>query len=235
MQVTLTPPPRGSTGPWRRQTKERVTRAAAKTTDRAARGALLELRTAMRAARLGKLSNAVGATSDLKKGRPGGRDGDRLDIAGFVTRRGGSPRTRGALDAYVENPSTEIVPRRGRFMWYATPEIPQRVGRRRITPALYRDSNLEQRIGPLKFVPGRNAGVAYLVAQDVTIRGDKAGKARRTPKSGRVGAGRSRVGIVAFIGIRRTRRQRRVTPAEIAKRWALQMQLLMREELGRSR
>ncbi len=233
MQVSLTPPPRGTTGPWRRNVKDRVTRAAAKATDRAARGALLEIRQAMLAQRLGKLSNAIGATSDLKKGRPGGRGGDRLDVAGFVTRRGGSARTKGALDAYVENPVTEIVPKRGRFVWFSTPEIPRKAGRRRMTPALYRESGLEQRIGPLQFVPGRNAGVAYLVAQDVTIRGDKVGKALKVPKSGRVARGRARVGIVAFVGIRRTRRQRRIEPGAIAKRWQLQMSLLMREELAR--
>ncbi len=235
MKATLTPPPRGSTGPWRRSVKERVTRAAAKATDRASRGALQEVRKAMMAAKLGKLSNAIGATSDLKKGRPGGRGGDRIDVAGFVVTRGRSPRTSGALDAYVENPATDIRARNGRFMWLATAEIPKRVGRRRMTPALYRESGFETKIGELKFVPGRNAGVAYLVAEDVTIRTDKAGKALRVPKSGRVGRGRSRVGIVAFIGIRRTRRQRRVEPGAIAKRWQLQMALLLREELGRTR
>ncbi len=236
MEATLTPPPRGVTGPWRRNTKERVARAAAKATDRGARGALLELRQAMRNARLGRLSNAVAATSDQKKGRPLGRGGtDQIDVAGFVTTRGRSPRTRGALEAYLENGSTEIVPRRGRFLWFATKEIPQRVGRRRMTPELYREKGFEDRIGKLKFVPGRHAGVALLVAEDVTIRGDKAGKALRVPKSGRVAPGRSRVGIVAFIGVRRTRRQRRVTPGAIGQRWMTQMILLMREELGRTR
>jgi hypothetical protein len=212
-----------------------VARAAGKATDRAARGALLELRQAMRAALLGKLTNAVGASSDLKKGRPQGRVGDRLDVAGFVIQRGRSERKRGALDAYVGNASTEIVPRRGRFLWFATPEIPKRAGRRRMTPALYRASGLEQKIGPLQFIQGRNAGVAYLVAESVTIRSDKAGKALRVPKSGRVGRGRANVGIVAFIGIRRTRRQRRVEPGAIAQPWQAQMALLLREELGRTR
>lgn len=235
MQVTLTPPPRGTTGPWRRETKERVARAAGRATDRASRGAMLEVRQAMRAARLGKLANAIGATSDIKKDRPSGRGGDRLDIAGFVYARIKSPRTAGALDTYLENDATDIAPKRGRWLAFPTTEIPQRAGRRKMTPALYKSAGLEESIGPLQFIRGRSAGTAFLIVPDVTVRTDKRGKARRVSKSGRVGAGRARVGIVAFILIRRTRRQRRVTPEAIAQRWQAQMTLLMREELGRTR
>lgn len=234
MQVSLIPPSRGTTGPWRRKVKDQVLRAAGRATEQASRGALMEIRQAMRAQRLGGLANAIRQTSDRQLNRSGRGTGGQIDIAGFVTKRGGSARTRGALDAYLENDATEIRPQTGKFLWIATPEIPQRSRRRRMTPALYREAGLEQSIGPLQFVLGRR-GVAYLVAQDVTVRLGKKGQARRVPKSGRVAPGRARVGVIAFVGIRRTRRQRRVSPVEIGKRWQQQLARLMREELARVR
>jgi hypothetical protein len=236
VKFELRSPARGSTGPWRRKNKARITKAAARTTDRAAFGARDEIRAAMRSQRLGNLANAIAATSDVRKGRPGGRGGDKLDVAGFVTTRIRSPRTAGALASYVEQDTTEIGPK-GRGKWLALPtnEIPQRAGRRRMTPELYREKGFEERIGPLTFIPGRRGQVAYLVVKDTTIQLARKGKARRLPKRGRVGAGRARVGLVAFVLIRRTRRQRRVAPREIAQRWLRQLPSMLRDDLGRSR
>lgn len=232
MQFGLISPARGSTGPWRRKNVARITGAAARATDKASIGARDELRAAMRAQRLGNLANAIGSTSDLRKKRPGGRGGSRLDVAGFVYTRIKSPRTAGALASYVENDVTEIGPRGAKWLAIATNEIPRRAGRRRMTPALYKATGLEERIGPLVFVAGRTAGVAYLIVRDTTIQMARSGKARRLPKRGRIGAGRARVGIVAFVLIRRTRRQRRVAPRQIAQRWQQQLAGLLRNELG---
>lgn len=232
MDFSLRPAPGATTGPWRREITARLVRAAGKTTDRAAFGARDEIRAAMRSQRLGNLANTIGATSDIRKNRPEGRPGRGLDIAGFVTASIKSRRTAGALKAYLDQDQTEIDPIAGKFLWIATSEIPRRAGRRRMTPALYRSSGLENSIGPLTFVKGRHPGMAFYVVESTTIQTARAGKAKRLPKRGRVGAGRAHVGIVAFIGIRRTRRSRRVHPAQIAARWQKRMPSLLSEALG---
>lgn len=233
MRFELRPPARGSTGPWRNRCLRRLNDAAARATDKAAFGARDELRAAMRGQRLGGLANAISATSDLRKKRRGIAGGVKLDVAGFVTLRFKSARTKGALDAYVENDTTQIGPRKGKWLAIATNEIPRRAGRKRMTPARYVETGLENRIGPLTFIPGRTAAVAYLVVKDTTIQLARSGKARRLPKRGRVGAGRARVGLVAFVLIRRTRRQRRVAPREIGARWQQRLPELMKGELKR--
>lgn len=219
MDFGLRPAPGATTGPWRRELTARMVRAAGRTTDKAAFGARDEIRAAMRAQRLGNLANTIGATSDIRKNRPQGRSPGGLDIAGFVTASIRSQRTAGALKAYLDQDQTEINPVAAKYLWIATNEIPRRVGRRRMTPALYRSSGLESSIGPLTFVKGRHPGLAFYVVQSTTIQLARSGKAKRLPKRGRVGAGRAHVGIVAFIGIRRTRRSRRVHPEQIAAAW----------------
>lgn len=233
MDLSLRPAPGATTGPWRREITARVIRAAGKTTDKAAFGARDEIRAAMRSQRLGNLANTIGATSDLKKGRPQGRGGSEgLDIAGFVTASIRSQRTAGALKAYLDQDQTEINPVAGKYLWIATGEIPRRAGRRSMTPALYRSSGLENTIGPLTFVQGKHPGMAFYVVESTTIQLARQGKAKRLPKRGRVGAGRAHVGIVAFIGIRRTRRSRRVHPAQIAAAWQRRLPSLMSAALA---
>lgn len=219
-----------SLGPWRRDMDSRIAKAAARTADKMAFRVRDSIRAAMRAQRLGNLANAIGATSDLRKKRAG--LGGNLDVAGFVFARITSSRTAGALQAYVDQDSTNISPVNGKYMWIATSEIPRRAGRRRMTPALYISSGLESRIGPLKFVKGKHPGEAFYVVEDATIHLERFGKARRTPRSGRASAGRARVGIVAFVGIRRTSRSRRVDPRSIAAAETRGMAQLFAEELN---
>jgi hypothetical protein len=221
-----------SLGPYRRDLGRRIARAAARATEKAAIGARDEIRQQMRAQRLGGLANVVSFTSDLKKGRvPESADGG-FDVAGFVTVRGiRSQRTLGALRAYVDNDATSIQPVNGKWLAIATPELPRKAGRRRLTPALYKSTGLEQKIGPLKFVPGRS-GIAYLVVEDATINLARRGKARRLPKRGGARAGRARVGFVAFILIRQTRRSRRVDPRIIAAAWSRRLPGMISRELA---
>jgi hypothetical protein len=219
-------------GPLRKDMRNRIARAGARATDKAAQGVRDDLRTSMRSARLGGLANTVAATSDLRRGRPTGRSSEGVDVAAFVVLRGlKSKRTAGALDAYVDNDSTDIAPVRGRWLAIATREIPARAGRKRMTPELYKSSGLESRIGPLKLVPGKHPGTALLVVEDVTINLAREGKARRSPKNGRARAGRARVGIVAFVLIRQTRRSRRVDPQAIAARWQQRLPRMLSDEM----
>ncbi|SDA14926.1 hypothetical protein [Sphingomonas sp. NFR15] len=226
-------PQRGaSPGPYRRDLGGRLARAAARATDRAAFGARDDIRQEMRSQRLGNLANAIGATSDLKKGKVPSGLGRGFDVAGFVYARIKSSRTAGALRAYVDQDTTDIAPVRGKYLWIATSEIPRKAGRRRMTPELYRATGLENSIGPLVFIKGRHFGEAFYVVKDTTIQLARSGKARRLPKRGKVGAGRARVGIVAFVGIRRTRRQRRVNPRQIAAARQRAMAQLLGKELN---
>jgi hypothetical protein len=94
---------------------------------------------------------------------------------------------RGAIEAYTEG--AEITPKRSPWLWISTDEIPRRAGRYRMTPALYRATGLESRIGPLVQIPGRHRGEALLIVRNVTVdRFGRRGKARRLPKRGAVGA-----------------------------------------------
>ena len=229
MKFEVNVPPTLTLKPWRRYVGATLVGAAARATDKAAQGARDDIRSAMRGQRLGGLANAIGSTSDLRKKRVPSAGG-RFDVAGFVYARVKSERTLGALKSYVDQDTTSIRPA-GKWLAIATQEIPKKVGRRRMTPALYRSSGLEERIGPLTFIKGKHPGVAYLVARDVTISG-KPGKARRLPKRGGVRGGRARVGIVAFTLIRATRRSRRVDPRSIARSWVGRLPDLIKRELA---
>ncbi|PHQ63644.1 MAG: hypothetical protein COC10_05135 [Sphingobium sp.] len=217
---------------WRSKLSNRLTIAAARATDKASQLARDDVRNSMRSQRLGGLSRTIAATSDAKKGRVRSGDIQDLDVGGFVTVRGvKSQRAAGALRSYVDQDATNISPVRGRWLAIATKEIPQRASRRKMTPELYKSSGLEERIGPLQFVKGR-PGVAYLVVKDATVPLNGKGRARRVPKNGNVRAGRARVGFVAFILIRVTRRSRRTDPRRIAERWAQRLPALLAEQLS---
>lgn len=218
---------------FRMKLSKRLTIAAARATDKASQLARDDLRQSMRSQRLHGLANTIGATSDQKKGRASVRDIANLDLGGFVTVRGiTSPRTAGALRSYIDQDTTDIAPVRGRWLAIATPNIPKKVaGGRKMTPELYRSSGLEERIVPLQYVKGR-PGVAYLVVPDATVSHSGKGRARPVPKSGRVSAKRARVGFVAFILIRVTRRSRRANPRQIGERWQRRLPALLAEQLN---
>lgn len=216
----------------------RVARAAAYATDEAARQAHFNITGAMGAMKLGKLARAVGHGSDLKKRRVPPPNA-RFRVSGWVFargKRGASDRTFGALKAYTEGAT--IVPRKGRWLWIATDEIPQKAGRHRMTPARYIASGLERRIGELEFIPGDHAGEAFLIARDVTVNAANGyGKARRAPRRGAIGASRKKVDfIVAFIGIKITRRSKRVDPRKLTADAARRVpQLMLRHLTGTAR
>jgi hypothetical protein len=192
-------------------------RAAQKATHRAGVGLQQEVRTVMRGQRLGNLGNAIKLTTDLRKGQVHMTGSGGWTASAFLYASAPSPRTSGALESYLEGRT--ITPVNGRWLAIATPEIPRRVGRYRMTPRRYVEGGLENRIGPLTFVPGRLPGVAYLVVKDATISESRQGKARRLPKRGGVRPGRARVGFVAFVLIRSTRRTRRLDVRAIAEKW----------------
>lgn len=235
MKWTVTPPKPGRARAYALLARSKVQEAAARATDKAALGARDELRAAMRAQRLGNLANAIGSTSDLKKRRVGIGVRGGFNVAGFVTASIRSERTAGALQAYVDNDQTNIAPVRGRWLWIATQEIPQRAGRRRMTPQLYIEKGFDKRIGPLVFVKAKRPGEAFLVVPDTTVQIARPGKPKRLPKSGRPSKGRGRVGLIAFIGIRRTRRSRRVAPRDIAANWQRRLPNLLAAELAGKR
>lgn len=233
MKFEVKPPPTGRARTLALRYRAKLLEASLRATEKAGVGAKDELRQAMRGQRLGNLANTIGSTSDRKKRRVRQNGTNGFDVAGFVFARIRSERTAGALQAYLENDNTTIKPVRGRWLWIATQEIPRRAGRRRMTPALYNSTGLDRSIGPLQFIPGRRPGIAFLVVQQTTIQVARSGKARAVPKSGRVGKGRREAGIIAFIGIRRTRRSRRIDPRSIARNWQNRLPALLRDELGR--
>jgi len=146
-----------------------------------------------------------------------------------------SPRTAGALKSYIDQEATNIAPVRGRWLAIPSDQIPSKVARRKMTPDLYRSAGLEEKIGPLQFVRSSRPGVAFLIANDVTVRTDgKRGSARRLPKRGLASKGRGHVSIIAFTLIRVTRRSMRVNPRQIAEKWARRMPALLNQELNSS-
>jgi hypothetical protein len=195
---------------FQRSSIQRLERAALIATDRAATIAKNEIRSAMSGGGLGRLGFALGSTSDLQKGRLLRRGPEGFSASGVVFVRSRSERTMGAIEAYTEG--AEIGPRRGRWLWIATPDIPARSQRYRMTPARYVKNGLEQSIGPLVFIPGRHPGEALLVVRNVTVStAGRRGSARRLPKRGGIRPGRDvKDFIVAFVGIRRTSRAARV-------------------------
>lgn len=165
----------------------------------------------MQGAGLGRLGNAIGYGSDLKKsGRVLRFSNGGFRCSGWVFIKGSNERTEGAVEAYTEG--ADIRPVRSRFLWIATAEIPKRAGRYRMTPARYRAGGFEQRIGPLVEIPGRHSGERLLIVRNVTVdRFNRPGRARRLPRRGAIGGNRERREfIVAFVGITNTSRTARV-------------------------
>jgi hypothetical protein len=196
---------------------QRIEQATLRGTDRVTRTAQSEIRAAMAGAGLGRLGNAIGAGSDLQEGRGVHRRGsERFSASGWIYVRGKSDRTAGAIEAYTEG--ADIAPRKGRWLWVATREIPGRSNRYKMTPALYNSSGLAQRIGPLEFINGRHPGEALLIVRNVSTDRFGRGRARRLPKRGSLGGSRERKDfIVAFVGIRRTIRMQRINPETIIR------------------
>lgn len=216
---------------------QHMEQAALVATDKATTEVQSEIRGSMKAARLGRLGNAIGKTSDLKRGRGVKRyPGGGFSASGVLFLRSKSERTLGAMEAYTEG--AEITPVRSPYLWIATDEIPKFAGKKRMTPKLYRQGGFEQKIGKLTQIRSVD-GTPLLVARNVGV--NAAGKprsAKSLTKAGRPRKGqRLKEFVVAFIGIPRTSRAARVNvrqmlqwkQADLAKMWEAEMQRRVRK------
>jgi Family of unknown function (DUF6441) len=217
-----------------RRAQARMESAALKATDAASRAMLGQIRDAMTGAGLGRLSNGLAATSDLKRGEGvHQRAGGGFSASGGVFIRSGSERTRGTIAAYTEG--ANIRPTRGRWLWIPTPDIPNISMRHRLTPAAWQANGLERRIGPLVLVRSVN-GNPLLVAKNVGL--DASGR-RGSVKSLRKNGG-ARKGqivkefVVAFIGIPATARAARIDVRAIARNVANDLPALFASAMERA-
>lgn len=199
-------------------------RAAIVATDRASREGRVELQARIRSVGLGKLGNAVGQTSTKRRGGAG-------DPYGVWFARGGdNSLAGGALEAYSRG--TTIRPVNGNWLWIPTKAIQRRIrigsGRYRLTPARWIGSALEQTVGKLVFrllSPTR----AILVVQNVSI-------STRTGRAKAPGKRRSKTQIptkeiIAFTGIKVTRRAKRFDKDQIAQAWSRRVPGFIADEL----
>lgn len=218
---------------WRRFAEQRMERAALIATDRAAVRAKAEIRGAMAGAGLGRLGQALDATSDLKRGRGVHRySGGGFAASGAVYIRSKSDRSRGAIEAYTQG--AVIRPVRSKWLWIPTDNIPRVSKRYRLTPALWRENGLDRRIGPLVRIKGSN-GYPLLIVRNVGV--DLTGRARSAksltkrgqPRKGQV----QREFIVAFIGIPYTARAARINVDALLAPISGELPALFNEALGR--
>lgn len=223
--------PKASFAAFRRAMAKKAEAAILRASDRAATDAKEEIRAGFTAAGKGRLGLAIGVSSDLKKGRGVNRGADGSRASGAIFVRSKSKRTEGAIEAYTEG--ADIRPRKARWLWIASPEIPARVGRQKMTPELYTKSGLEERIGPLVPIDGDRPGERLLIVLEVSVRKDKPrGSARRLPRRGSLrGAREYRDILVAFIGIKSTSRRAVVNPRVALARAVRRLPQLVNEEL----
>lgn len=192
----------------------RLELAALEATDKAAKQAVRSIRQAMAGAGLGRLGNGLGAASDLSSGRGiHRREAGGWSASGVLFVRSRSERTRGAIEAYTGG--AEIAPKRGRWLWIATPDIQRLAGgkgrRQRVTPGNWDNLGLDRRIGPLVQLKSVN-GYPLLAVQGagVSLTGAK-GSARSLKKNGQARRGQVRRELlIAFVAIPRTSRAARV-------------------------
>lgn len=190
---------------------------------RAAKRAQSAIRQDMAGAKLGRLGNAIGMTSDKERGGRLYRRGDTVRASGVVYIRSKSPRTVGAIISYTEG--AQITPVKGRWLWFPTDDayriarlpIPSTGGGKksigvRMTPALYKKTGLDRKIGPLIRLRSVNGNPILAVKNVATpeVAGGRT-KVKSRLKGGRAPKGfRNRELVVMFIGIPRTARAARV-------------------------
>lgn len=209
--------------------------AALEATDKAAKKALQDIRQAMQSAGLGRLGNGLGTKSDLSTGRGVYRRGaDGWSASGMVFNvRSKSSRTAGTIEAYTEG--ADIRPKRGRWLWIATDQIPNKAGRERMTPESYVKNGFDRKIGPLIFLKSIN-GYPLLGVERVGVSLAGASRsARSLRKSGKARKGQVRKElIIAFIAIPRTTRAARINVQTIMKAAQADLPRLFREAVQRS-
>lgn len=225
-------PPRSAFDAFERHSLGRLQAATLRATQRATNSAHGELRGEMAAAGLGRLGNAIGRGSDAEKSGQVRRSGLGWSASGWIFVRSRSERTKGAIESYTVG--AEITPKKGRWLWIATDDIPARAGRQRMTPALWRTQGFDAKIGRLVRVDAPN-GTPLLIVRNVGLsasgksRSAKSLTKRGAPRKGQV----AQDYIVAFYGISRTSRQARVDPRKIVAAAVRSLPALIREELGR--
>lgn len=218
---------------------QRMEKAALIATDRGARAAETQLRTDMAGAELGRLGQAIKATSDLKRKRGVHRRGaEGFSASGVVYVRSKSERTLGAIESYTEG--ADIRPRRGRWLWIATDAVPRLAGSnfkggkgQRMTPALWKSRGFERKIGPLVLIKSIN-GYPLLAVKNVGV--DLSGRkrsAKSLTKSGRPRKGQiERQLVVAFIGIPYTARAARIDVESVMREQQSRLIEYFRAALG---
>lgn len=208
VRITVSRPQLGKISQQGRRVERAQKRAAHLAVDRASKAGQKRVQQKMKSVGLGRLANAVGHTSSKRKNRT-----DERHAWGVIFARGGDDsRAGGALEAYSRG--TTIRPTDQEWLWFQTNAIPRRIARYRTTPARYNRSGLATTIGPLVF-KRIGANRALLVIRNVSV----------SPKTGRAKAmgkrkTRTRVPmkeIVAFVGIRWTRRAKRFDQNEIMR------------------
>lgn len=223
--ITVRPPDFSKLRREGKQFSDAHRRAAFQATDIAASRAQKRIQGRMKAAGLGKLSNAVGYTSAFRK-----RQLDRTPYGVIFAKGGDDSLAGGALEAYSRG--VTIRAKSGEWLAYATPAVPRLVGRRRITPKRYLASGLSSSIGKLIF-RRINANLALLVLRKVSL----------SPKTGRakaLGKGRPRTRIVpdkevvAFVLIKQTRRAKRFDKDTELRREAMRLPDYMKRILAQS-
>ncbi len=187
----------------------------------------------MSAAGLGRLGQALGSTSDFRKGQVY-REAGGWSASGVVYVRSKSERTVGAIEAYTRG--ANIRPVKSPWLWIPTDNIQRMVGRgkdrRRLTPSLWKSSGLESRIGPLEMIESVNGYPLLVVKTGAVAMTGKARSLRGRLKSGRAPKGfQNRDFIVAFIGIPFTSRTARVSISRIAREVMTQLPRLYAEAL----
>lgn len=218
---------------WAREINDKMEAAALRVTAQAAKAGLKQIRDEMQAAGLGRLGNALGSGSDLEKGRGVTRKATGVSARGWVYVRSKSDRSRGAIEAYTSG--ADIRPRKGRWLWIATDDIPRVSKKYRMTPELYNRNGFDKKIGKLFLVRSVN-GYPLLVVKDATVSAAQGKKrsARAHLQSGRPPKGqRSKDFIVAFIGIPFTTRAARIDVSAIMTRIALNMEQMFNQQVAR--
>lgn len=230
-KVELRMPPRSAFDAFERQTRARLEAAALNATAIAAGRAKSMIRREMVSAGLGRLNLAIDHGSDLEKRGAVRQTGVGFSASGWVFVRSKSERTVGAVEAYTQG--AEISPRRGRWLWIPTDNVPARAGRRKITPSSWNQSGLVQRIGPLVMIWAN--GRPLLVVKGASVSGSgKARSAKSLRKDGGLRKGQvAQELIVAFIGIPRTSRQARVDVAAIMREVQAMLPALLDQQLNR--
>lgn len=200
-------------------------------TDELSKEGQRDVQTKIRAVGLGKLGGAVGQTS-MRKER---QEGTGRAPYGVIFARGGDESLGGgALESYSRG--SRITPINGNWLWIPQPSVPRfmRAGgrRRRLTPALYNASSLASTIGKLVFKPiSPTKALLVIKKASVNIRTGRA----RAPLKRKSNLSTNEKDVIAFVGIRVTRRAKRFDQTKVMQAKAQKGPQVMRAALDRIR